>query len=65
MHLKFNRGKVGNTENFSRSTVIKEKDLLELMDHLLVPLIEEMRAERLEEMAGSEINELSAEIKKN
>ena len=65
VHLKFNRGKVGNTENFSRSTVIKEKDLLELMDHLLVPLIEEMRAERLEEMAGSEINELSAEIKKN
>lgn len=64
VHLKFNRGKVGNTENFSRSTVIKEKDLLELMDHLLVPLIEEMRAERLEEMAGSEINELSAEIKK-
>ena len=30
VHLKFNRGKVGNTENFSRSTVIKEKDLLEL-----------------------------------
>lgn len=65
VHLRFNRGKVGNTENFSRSTVIREKDLLELMDHLLVPLIEEMRAERLEEMAGSEINELSAEIKKN
>ena len=62
VHLKFNRGKDGNTENFSRSNVIKEK---ELMDHLLVPLIEEMRAERLEEMAGSEINELSAEIKKN
>jgi hypothetical protein len=30
-----------------------------------VPLIEEMRTERLEEMAGSEINELSAEFKKN
>ena len=65
VHLEFNRGKYGNTENFMHCGISNEKELSKLMDHLLRPLIREMRTERMEETAGESVNNLPSEIKKN
>lgn len=64
VHLEFNRGKYGNTENFMHCGISIEKELSKLMDHLLRPLIREMRTERMEETAGESVNNLPSEIKK-
>lgn len=65
VHLEFNRGKYGNTENFMHCGISDERELSKLMDHLLRPLIREMRTERVEEAFSDSVNNLSSEIKKN
>lgn len=65
VHLKFNRGTYGNTENYAGIGIRSEKELFRLIDHLLRPLIREMRTEKMEEVNSPDINELPSEFKKN
>ena len=65
VHLEFNRGRYGNTENYMYIETGSQKELFRIIDHLLIPLIEEMKAERMEEVSAKNINDVSPAFKKN